>query len=79
MLAARLSEMNEALTGFLPSPTAWLICAVAMIGGTVIQKLSGAGFGMIATPTMTLVSPGLMPGTILLLELVVGLGAFFGG
>tara|TARA_R110002049_G_scaffold307712_1_gene509013 strand:- start:1311 stop:2228 length:918 start_codon:yes stop_codon:yes gene_type:complete len=42
------------LTELLPPLIPWIVCAVAVIFGTVIQKLSGAGFGMIAAPMTAL-------------------------
>lgn len=62
----------------LPMLGPWLICAVAVIVGTMLQKLSGAGFGILVSPIMMLVAPEWVPGTVLLLGLFVGLGAFFG-
>lgn len=62
----------------LPALGPWFVCAVAVVLGTVLQRLSGAGFGMIAAPLMTIAAPAWVPGTILLLGLAVGLGAFFG-
>ncbi len=62
----------------LPPLLPWLICALAVIVGTVIQKLAGAGFGMIAAPTMTIVAPEWVPGTILLLGVLSGIGSFLG-
>ena len=59
----------------LPSYGPWCICAAAVFLGTILQRLSGAGFGMIATPVMTLVATEWVPGTILLLGLIVGVGA----
>ncbi|MCO6384027.1 MAG: TSUP family transporter [Vannielia sp.] len=51
---------------------------MAVICGTVLQKLAGAGFGMIAAPTMTLAAPDWVPGTILLLGVLSGIGSFLG-
>lgn len=62
----------------MPAAGAWLACAVAVLLGTTLQRLSGAGFGMIVAPIMTLMAPEWVPGSILLLGLVVGLGAILG-
>jgi len=62
-------------SNLLPEPGAWLACACALLLGATLQRLSGAGYGMIVAPIMTLVAPGWVPGTILLLGLVVGIGS----
>ncbi|MBS8227380.1 TSUP family transporter [Vannielia litorea] len=62
----------------LPPLLPWLICAMAVICGTLIQKLAGAGFGMIAAPAMTIAAPEWVPGTILLLGVLSGIGSFLG-
>lgn len=62
----------------LPTFGPWLVCAVAVMLGTTLQKLSGAGFGMIAAPLMTIAATEWVPGTILLLGLIVGLGSVLG-
>jgi uncharacterized membrane protein YfcA len=59
----------------LPAVGPWLTCAAAVVLGTILQRLSGAGYGMILAPIMTLTAPQWVPGTILLLGLVVGLGS----
>lgn len=59
----------------LPSPLAWLACAMAVVLGTILQRLSGAGYGMILAPVMVLAAPDWVPGTILLVGLVAGLGS----
>lgn len=59
----------------LPALGPWMICAVAVFLGTLIQRLSGAGYGMFAAPVMVLVAPEWMPGTVLLVGFVIGLGA----
>ena len=55
----------------------WLFCACAVFVGTMIQRLAGQGFGMTASPMLALVAPEFLPGTILLLGLVVGFGSVF--
>lgn len=72
------SSMPDVLTEFLPAFIPWFVCAVAVVCGTVIQKLSGAGFGMIAAPTMTIMAPEWVPGTILLLGFLIGVGSLLG-
>ncbi|QDC11351.1 sulfite exporter TauE/SafE family protein [Oceanicola sp. D3] len=63
---------------YLPPLLPWLACALAVTCGTVVQKLSGAGFGMIAAPIMTITAPEWVPGTILLLGVLIGIGAVLG-
>ncbi|MBR9650268.1 sulfite exporter TauE/SafE family protein [Thalassobius aquimarinus] len=58
-----------------PALGPWLICAFAVMLGTTIQKLSGAGFGMVAAPIMTLVAADWVPGTVLLVGFLVGAGS----
>jgi len=60
----------------LPELGPWLVCAFAVFIGTLVQRLSGAGYGMIAAPVMTLVAPEWVPGTVILVGFVVGSGAF---
>ena len=62
----------------LPSIGPWLACACAVVLGTTLQRLSGAGYGMIVAPIMTLAAPNWVPGTVLLIGLVVGLGSILG-
>lgn len=71
-------SMQDILTEFLPAFIPWLVCAVAVVCGTVIQKLSSTGFGMIAAPTMTIMAPEWVPGTILLLGFLIGVGSLLG-
>jgi len=59
----------------LPQLGPWLICGVAVLLGATLQRLSGAGYGMILAPIMALVAPDWVPGSVLLLGLVVGLGS----
>lgn len=63
----------------LPATGPWLLCAAAVLVGTTLQRLSGAGFGMIVAPMMTLAAPDWVPGTVLLIGFVVGLGSAMGG
>ena len=59
----------------IPDPTAWLACAAAVVVGCALQRLSGAGFGLMASPVMAMVAPDWMPATVLLLGAAVGLGS----
>lgn len=59
----------------LPELGPWVICAVTVFIGTLVQRLSGAGFGMFAAPVMALVAPEWLPGTVLLVGFVIGSGA----
>ncbi len=53
----------------------WLFCAFAVFAGTLLQRLAGQGFGMIAAPCVALVAPEFLPATLLLLGAVVGFGS----
>ncbi len=53
----------------------WLICAFAVFAGSLLQRLAGQGFGMIAAPLMALVAPEFLPSVLLFLGAVVGFGA----
>lgn len=59
----------------LPPFGPWLACAGAVVVGATLQRLSGAGFGMIVAPIMALTAPDWVPGTILLTGFVVGIGS----
>lgn len=59
----------------LPSLAALAACAGGVALGTAAQRLTGAGFGMIAAPVLGLVAPGWLPGAVLLTGLAVGAGA----
>lgn len=54
---------------------AWAICAVAVFAGTILQRLAGQGLGMLASPVLAIVAPDFLPGSMLLVGLVVGFGA----
>lgn len=60
----------------LPGPGAWAVCLLAVMLGTAVQRLAGQGFGMIAAPILALAAPDWLPGTVLLVGLCVGAGAF---
>lgn len=57
------------------STGAWVVCYAGLFFGTILQRLSGQGFGMIAAPLMVMAAPTYVPTTLLLLGLVVGFGA----
>ncbi|MFQ6550312.1 TSUP family transporter [Aestuariibius sp. 2305UL40-4] len=59
----------------LPELTPWLVCAVTVFLGTVVQRLSGAGYGMFAAPVMALVAPEWLPGTVVLVGFLIGAGS----
>lgn len=60
----------------LPGVATWAACLVSVVLGTAVQRLAGQGFGMVLAPVMTLIAPDMVPGTVLLLGLCVGGGAF---
>ena len=68
--------MPDLAAGLLPSLGPWLVCLVAVCVGTAVQRLAGQGFGMVAAPVLALAAPGWLPGTVLLVGLLVGAGAF---
>lgn len=53
----------------------WLFCALAVFSGTLLQRLAGQGFGMVAAPLIALVAPEFLPATLLILGAVVGFGS----
>lgn len=59
----------------LPEFAPWLVCAVTVLLGTVVQRLSGAGYGMFAAPVMALVAPEWLPGTVVLVGFIIGAGS----
>jgi uncharacterized membrane protein YfcA len=56
-------------------PGAWALCIGAILVGTVVQRLAGQAFGMIATPLVALVAPEHVPGALLCLGFVIALTA----
>ena len=64
------------MVDLLPSSGVWAACLLAVIIGTVVQRLAGQGFGMVSAPMLALVAPDYLPGTVLLVGLCVGAGAF---
>lgn len=63
------------MTDLLPGLGPWLACAVAVVIGTGVQRLSGAGYGMVAAPVMVLAAPAWVPATVLLVGALAGLGS----
>lgn len=57
------------------SLTAFAIVSTAIFCGTIVQRLSGQAYGMIAAPVMALVAPQHLPAAIILLGVMVGAGA----
>ena len=57
------------------SLTAFAIVSAAIFCGTIVQRLSGQAYGMIAAPVMALVAPQHLPAAIILLGVMVGAGA----
>ncbi len=49
--------------------------AAAVFCGTIVQRLSGQAYGMIAAPVVALVAPQHLPAAVILLGVVVGAGA----
>jgi uncharacterized protein len=52
-------------------PGTYAAIAVAVLVGSTVQSLAGLGVGLIAAPVITLLEPGLMPGTLIMLALVL--------
>lgn len=59
----------------LPDVGPWLVCAITVFIGTIVQRLSGAGYGMFAAPVMAMVAPNWLPGTVVLVGFLIGFGA----
>lgn len=59
----------------LPEHGPWIICALTVFVGTIVQRLSGAGYGMFAAPVMALVAPEWLPGTVILVGFIIGAGS----
>ncbi|MFT6450841.1 MAG: putative membrane protein YfcA [Halocynthiibacter sp.] len=57
------------------SPAALGIAAGGVFLGTIVQRLSGQGFGMIAAPMLAIVAPEFLPVTLLLMGVFVGMSA----
>ena len=56
-------------------PAAFAIVAAAIFCGTIVQRLTGQAYGMIAAPVVALVAPEHLPATLLIIGFVVGAGA----
>lgn len=54
-------------------PGALSAMVLAVLVGTVIQRLSGQGLGMIAAPVVAIFAPSFLPAAVLILGLFVGL------
>lgn len=63
------------LDNLLPEFGPWVVCAITVFIGTLVQRLSGAGYGMFAAPVMALVAPEWVPGTVILVGFIIGSGA----
>lgn len=63
------------LDNLLPEFGPWIVCAITVFIGTLVQRLSGAGYGMFAAPVMALVAPEWVPGTVILVGFLIGSGA----
>lgn len=59
----------------LPEIGPWLVCAITVFVGTLVQRLSGAGYGMFAAPVMAMVAPEWLPGTVVLVGFLIGSGS----
>ena len=59
----------------LPAGSALAVCFAAAFLGTMLQRLAGQGFGMIAAPVVALVAPEFLPAAILLVGVAVGLSS----
>lgn len=47
----------------------------AVFAGTLLQRLAGQGFGMLAAPLIALVAPEVLPASLLFLGIAVGVGS----
>lgn len=63
------------LDNFLPEIGPWVVCAITIFIGTLVQRLSGAGYGMFVAPVMALVAPEWVPGTVILVWFIISSGA----
>lgn len=55
------------------SVTGFIVIAVAVVFAAALQASIGFGMGMLAAPVVALVNPGLIPGTLIILAVVVTL------
>ena len=49
----------------------FLVIALAILVGSMVQSVVGLGIGLVAAPVMTLLEPALMPGTLIMVALVL--------
>lgn len=73
-MAGQLSLSEVAIVSDV-TPLIWTVAALAVLGGTLLQRLAGQGFGMIAAPVVVLVAPQFLPATLLLVGIGVGLSS----
>lgn len=52
-------------------PAALALVALALLLGAAVQSIVGLGVGLVAAPVVTLIAPQLMPGTMLVLALLL--------
>ena len=53
------------------TPATFLVIAVAIFVGSTVQAVVGLGIGLVAAPVLTLLEPALMPGTLIMVALVL--------
>ena len=49
----------------------FLVIALAIFVGSTVQSVVGLGIGLVAAPVITLLDPALMPGTLIMVALVL--------
>ena len=49
----------------------FLVIALAVLVGSTVQSVVGLGIGLVSAPVITLLEPALMPGTLIMLALVL--------
>lgn len=57
----------------MPDLAVWILVAIAgsVVAGAVVQSVVGLGLGLVAAPVVTLLAPHLMPGSLLVLGMVL--------
>lgn len=57
----------------MPDVALWILAAIAVsvVLGAVVQSVVGLGLGLVAAPVVTLLAPELMPGSLLVLGMVL--------
>ncbi len=68
-------SLSELVIGSDVTPLIWVVTALSVLAGTMLQRLAGQGFGMIAAPVVALVAPQFLPATLLLVGIGVGLSS----